>query len=117
MLTTLAAKIVVKTVTKASTATKFEFSKVQTLSKENSKCQGAKNAAQIAPPQSHFFTSTVYGPTSFHPPFPGTPKVFQTPNYMEQVKGRICERLFSALPLTKPKFSSTHHQFFLLSYC
>jgi len=96
---------------------KFEFSEVQTLSKANSKCQGAKNAVQIAPPQSLFFTSTVYRPTSLHPPFPGTQKVFQTPNYTKRVKGRICERLFSALPLTTSKFSSTHHQFFLSSYC
>jgi hypothetical protein len=47
MLTTLAVKIVVKTATKASTVMKFELSEVQTLSKANSKCQGAKKAVQI----------------------------------------------------------------------
>ena len=41
MLTTLAVKIVVKTVTKVSTVMKFELSEVQTLSKANWKCQGA----------------------------------------------------------------------------
>jgi hypothetical protein len=47
MLTTLAVKIVVKTVTKVSTVMKFELSEVEILSKANSKCQDAKNDVQI----------------------------------------------------------------------
>lgn len=88
MFTTLAVKTVVKTKTKIGTIIKFEVSEVQTLSKENSKSQDAKNAVQIAPPQTHFFTSTIHRPTSLHPPFPGTPKVFQTPTYMKKGKGQ-----------------------------
>jgi hypothetical protein len=68
---------------------------------------------ELVPLQLHFFTFTVY--TSLHTSFPGTPEVFQTLNYMPQVKRRMCERLFSALPFTKSHFSSTHQKFFLLS--